>query len=269
MGEHCTSIGRRDFLQLAGLSALSAAASAGPVVAGPFSREDAADHFVPADKKLSPAWIAALFAKGGRTFYEGADLATIAMPIGGICAGQLYLAGDGRLVHWDIFNQHLYTGVGRENYRLGRQAEQGLEQGFAIRIRSGGKTLVRTLDAQGYPGVRFCGEYPIGTVEYRSDDVPVAVTLEAFSPFCPLDEPDSALPATVMQFTLKNRSTEPAEVTLAGWLENGVLRHSSQTGHGVHRYRLVSKPGWTMLVGSGGDAESPRRSSSRTSARWL
>ena len=54
------------------------------------------------------------------------------MPIGGICAGQLYLGGDGSLWHWDIFNRHIPTGA--EHYASPLQPSSPLEQGFAIRL---------------------------------------------------------------------------------------------------------------------------------------
>ena len=56
------------------------------------------------------------------------------MPIGGICAGQLYLGGDGKLWHWDIFNR-----VDRTNeahYANPMRPESPLDQGFAVRIKS-------------------------------------------------------------------------------------------------------------------------------------
>jgi hypothetical protein len=86
----------------------------GPAVAmaGPFGPGDTIDHFVPRDKKLKATWRKQLTDKGARTWYSGDDLTTIGMPTGGICAGQVYLTGDGRLAYWDIFNQHHNTGYG-------------------------------------------------------------------------------------------------------------------------------------------------------------
>ena len=257
----CGPLGRREFIKVAGVGAAALSAGAGGLaaIAGPFEAKDVKDHFVPADKKLKPGWIKALFARGERTFYCGADLETIAMPVGGICAGQLYIVGDGRLMHWDLFNKHVNTGPGRTNYELHRRPEAVLQQGFALRVRTAGKTITRSLDADGFPGVRFCGEYPIATVQYEDRDVPVSVTLEAFSPFIPLDEADSALPATVMQFSVKNTSSGPAEVTLAGWLENGVCLNSSSQGmYGARRNRVVQDDGLTMVLGSGREIEPPK-----------
>ena len=172
------------FVQTVGIGAGLAAWQSGfKAIAGPFNAKDVTDHFIPVDKKLAKEWIDALFAVGSPTWYSGDELATIGMPVGGIGAGQVYLTGDGRLEYWDIFNQTTDTGVGQVNYKRGRkpteiargtnfEAAPTISQGTALRINWEGKTEVRTLDAEGFPEVRFCGEYPLGRVEYR--DSPVA-----------------------------------------------------------------------------------------------
>jgi hypothetical protein len=101
----CGCLDRRSFLKLTGAATLALGVP-GPftAVAGPFEPQDTADHFVPADKKLSADWVAALFEKGEPAWYSGEELNPIGMPVGGICAGQVYLRGDGTLSHWDIFN---------------------------------------------------------------------------------------------------------------------------------------------------------------------
>ena len=242
-------IGRRTFIKVTGLGAVGAVAAGGlGVMAGPFTSEDTRDHHIPVDKKLHAEWLKGLFERGGPAEYSGTDLETIGMPIGGVCAGQLYLAGDGRLVCWQISNETHFTGYGATNYEVGRRPEQGLQQGFALRVQSGDEVLVRSLDCEGFPGVRFCGEYPIGTVTYEDEDFPVAVKLEAYSPFIPLDASDSGLPATVMQFKLKNTTAKPLDVTLAGWLENGVSWESATDMHGVRMNQAVQRDGLSMVL---------------------
>ena len=210
-------VDRRGFLTMVG--ALGVAALDLPAMAGPFEPAEF-EKMVPADKKLLPEWVKSLFARGSRTFYRDAELDKIGMPIGGICAGQVYLGGDGRLWRWDIFNQHLGTGDG--GYAHPPQPMSPLAQGFAVELTAGGKPVTRLLDKTGFREITFCGEYPIGYVEYRDADVPVAVSLEAFSPFIPLNADDSALPAVVMQFTVRNMSRERVECRLGGYLQNGV-----------------------------------------------
>lgn len=242
-------MGRREFVAAAavGGTALAASLRGFPFVAGPFLRQEGVDHFIPADKRLTREWVQALFARGEPTWYSGDDLRTIGMPIGGVCAGQVYLTGDGRLTCWDVFNQNVSTGAGAANYEVGRtpaQTVQGgkvvpspsLEQGFALRVRSPGGTNRRTLDHEGFPGVRFCGEYPLGRVAYEDQAFPVNVELLAYSPFIPLNASDSALPATVLHYTVRNTSPDPVEVELEGWLENAVSLHSGKMfGEGAAR----------------------------------
>ncbi len=258
----CGGVSRRRFLKAAGAGA--AALAAPRAFAGPFGPRDTADHFVPADKKLDPKWVQSLSARGERTWFSGKDLETIGMPVGGICAGQLYLAGDGRLTYWDIFNTNHHTGWGANNYKVGRKptewstgtgsrfvATPAVDQGFALRFRSGEKTLVRPLSAEGFRNVRFCGEYPIGLVEYADPDLPLAVSLEAFSPFIPLNAADSGLPATILNFTVKNTGSAAAEVTLAGWLQNSACHFAGpRLGEAARRVnQAVKEAGLAGVLG--------------------
>jgi len=227
---------RRVFLKLLGLGAGALACPRFHAMAGPFTRRDF-DKLVPADKKLRPEWVKSLTARGERTMYRGAELDRIGMPIGGLCAGQLYLGGDGKLWHWDIFNRRF--GTGPDHYAHPLKPASPLDQGFALRLTSGGQTRQRALERPHWGDLSFIGEYPIAYVEYRDADCPASVSLEAFSPFIPLNADDSSLPATVLEFTVKNHGSAELEVELAGWLENAVCLYSSQRRHGLRRNRLV------------------------------
>ncbi len=200
-------------------------------MAGPFEKADF-EKLVPRDKKLQPQWVKSLFERGEPEVYSGADLEMIGMPVGGLCAGQLYLGGDGKLWHWDIFNLPIHTGA--EHYANPLHPKSPLDQGFGIRVND----VVRALDRNGFEQIRFCGEYPIGRVEYRDKDLPVAVSLEAYSPFIPLNYDDSSLPVTVMRFTVRNTGAEPAEVELAGWLENAACLYTGTPSAVLHRNRV-------------------------------
>jgi len=235
---------RRQFLELAGATAAATWLTGAKAVAGPFTSQDFA-NLVPADKRLTPEWIQSLTARGEPIVYRGSELDKIGMPVGGICAGQLYLGGDGKLWHWDIFNRHV--GTGAEHYAHPLTPDSPLDQGFVLRVRSGDQTQVRGLDRSGWSEISFRGEYPIGSVEYRDAQCPVSVSLEAFSPFSPLNTDESSLPATVMRFIVKNQGTSKVEVELAGWLENAVCLHSAANQFGQRRNRVVRADQVTFL----------------------
>lgn len=242
---------RRDFIRWSSAAVAGATLLRWPAIAGPFSAADF-ERLVPADKKLDPAWVKSLSERGEPTVYRGAELEKIGMPVGGICTGQLYLGGDGRLWHWDIFNLPQpgnFTSTSGPNYAHPPKPESPIEQGFAIKVTSAGKSHVRTLDSRGIDPrhIGFRGEYPVGRVDYKDPDLPVTIRLEAFSPFIPLNVPDSSLPATVMHFTVKNTGTEPAEVALAGWMENAVCLGSGRSGQGQRRNRFVREPEIVMV----------------------
>ncbi len=198
--------------------------------------------------KADAQWMGRLLDRGERKVYRGGELETIGMPCGGIAAGQLYLRGDGTLARWWIFNNYPNTGgVGYQSYR----PESPLDQGFAVRVKpEGGEAVERRLSRDDFDAIEFVGEYPIAEIRYRTKDkpdLPVAVDLEVFSPFVPLNARDSALPVTVMRFTVKNTSDKVAEVTLQGWLQNGVLLHEAGKYRGQSRNRVVKGDGLTAV----------------------
>ncbi len=246
-----SSLTRRDFIRWTSLAAVGATVARWPAIAGPFNAAEF-EKLIPADKKLDPAWVKSLFERGEPTVYRGAELEKIGMPIGGICAGQLYLGGDGRLWHWDIFNlppAANFSDTNGPNYARPPKPASPIEQGFALKVMSEGETQTRTLDSRGYDPqhITFRGQYPMAFVDYRDPALPVAVSLEAFSPFIPLNVADSSLPATVMRFTVKNTSNSPVTMELAGWIENAVCLGSGRTGLGQRRNRLLRESGLTMV----------------------
>ncbi|MBE7557966.1 twin-arginine translocation signal domain-containing protein [bacterium] len=219
----CSGMSRRDFL-----AAGSAAAAALPIIAGPFTRTSFAAeldpaHLVPVDKNLTAEWTRSLTARGEPTVWSGDRLTVLGMPCGGIGAGQMYVTGDGTLACWHIYNHTAPLGRNNQGYQASQLPGIRLQQGYAVRIKpKGGKTVTKRLDKTGFPNVAFIGQYPISRVLYRDESLPVKIEMAAFSPFIPLNALDSALPATIMEFTLKNTSAAPVEVSLAGWLENPV-----------------------------------------------
>jgi uncharacterized protein (DUF608 family) len=224
-------------------------------MAGPFAPADF-EGGAPVEKRLRDEWLDSLMLRGTKTVYRGASLDKIGMPIGGIGAGQLYLGGDGRLWHWDIFN--IPHGTGDSHYAHPPMPASPLDQGFALRVKVGGTTVARLLDRAGFSNISFSGQYPIGTVEYQDDACPITVTQEAFSPFIPLNADDSSLPATILHFTLRNTGKKAAEVMLTGRMENAICVQN-RLRDGTRRNRIATGDGATFLNASAEKTEAPPR----------
>ncbi len=267
-------IDRRGFLGVISAAATAAFAPPGEIFAGPFEETDTGVRYrsaIPADKKLADGWVRSLFERGTKDRYsEPAALRRIGMPVGGLFAGTVYLGGDGRLWLWDILNRDQEGIAPRElkqplpipgavdplhqrmtraglNYLEPAEPYSPFEQGFELEIDD----KVRSLNATGFSSVTFDGRYPIGRVDYTDPDCPVEVTLEAFSPFIPLEVNDSSLPATVLRFRLKNRSERALDVALRATLENPVGADSAKRGvRGLATSAVSRSPEYTAVVHS-------------------
>jgi uncharacterized protein (DUF608 family) len=216
-----------------------------------------------------------LYERGLPTVYAKSrhELQYIGMPVGGIHAGGVYLGGDGRLWLWDIFNDNQegiepkFVGWGQQTthsrYVRSRDGAcyvepatgiRPLEQGFAFRIERGGQTVFKTLKASDWDDILFEAGYPIATVRYIDKALSLDITLRAYSPFIPLNEEDSGLPATILSFSFKNRGTATVNVAVAGWLENktGIRYVDEATQHGAtpvcrRRNKTVRQAGFVAV----------------------
>jgi non-lysosomal glucosylceramidase len=172
--------------------------------------------------------------------YSGGALRCAAMPMGGIGTGTIALCGDGSLRQWQIVNRVNHLGYVPNSF-------------FAIRCKTGGKAIAKVLqssalydeigfkpsasvndhvipdeqrrllkDLPGVEATEFVGEYPITEIRYLDDELPVEVSLEAFSPFIPLNAKDSGIPAIIFNFTVRNPGEEAVTVHLLGTLQNAV-----------------------------------------------
>lgn len=218
------------------------------------------DGKTPTVKNFPPGWIEGLGARGEPMVYtkdNSKNFAYIGMPIGGIGAGELYLSGDGKLWLWDIFNTWTGDGFGIESgHSYIAPHEPGkpdnfvdvLDQGFVLQTTtSDGKTTARTIDKDGFADVKFRGQYPIGYVDYNDPACPVQVSLEAFSPFIPGNVADSSYPATILNYTLTNTSTQPVDCVIGGWVENGASMRARKDTKIQLENKVVSTPNYVAV----------------------
>ncbi|MCY2994260.1 MAG: GH116 family glycosyl-hydrolase [Planctomycetota bacterium] len=180
--------------------------------------------------------------------YRGKNLEAVAMPIGGIGTGSIWLDGQGRLAVWQIFNN-------LSEIRIPDSC-------FAVQARSGDKPAVmRVLQttAEGplapVPSLEYEGGYPIARLSFQDPELPVQVLLEAFNPLIPTDAANSSIPCAIFRLTARNTSQAPAEVSLLATLQNAVgsqgaggIKGVRFGGYGGNRNRVVHEKNFTAVA---------------------
>ncbi|MGH2558557.1 MAG: GH116 family glycosyl-hydrolase [Thermomicrobiales bacterium] len=208
------------------------------------------------------------------TAYAGPAARHVAMPLGGIGAGQIALGADGGLRQWQIANQINHLGFVPDSFFAIRATtiEPPLD---VLRILQSREVLDRPTDPtplvtddqippdqrrllERFPGMArttFQGVYPFARIRYEDDELPVRVALEAFTPFVPLDAEASGLPAILFTFTLHNAWLHQVSGCLAATLQNAVGWDGLTpiAGHrcplyGGNTNRLRRRPGQTAIV---------------------
>ncbi|MBI5685945.1 MAG: hypothetical protein HZC54_12810 [Verrucomicrobia bacterium] len=176
-----------------------------------------------------------------RDTYEGDNLNLVAFPLGGIGAGCISLAGTGKLVDWEIFNQPNKGYQPRFSFLSVWAKSEGGQPVFKVlegqlRERLDGPVYLakgmtsaghgigpQQTQAAGLPRMRQCtfiGRFPYARVELSDPALPLAATIEGWSPFIPGNSRESSLPVAVLSVTLRNTSTQRVEFALAANVQN-------------------------------------------------
>lgn len=150
-----------------------------------------------------------------------------AFPLGGLGTGSVTLHASGALEDAEIFNRPA----------LGNKLPYSF---FALHARWGEKNDTRVLEARrapdffqarGYHPHRVMGlprfessamtvRFPFAHIDFQQDGLPLSVSLDAFTPFIPLQADDSGIPAILFRYTLTNTSSEPVTALLAASMPN-------------------------------------------------
>lgn len=192
-----SSLNRREFLELMGRGVGGAMLAGGPVLSS-----------VGADGTATAPSPDAATRPQPRLYYS--DRHTDArMHLGGIGTGNIEIGADGRLTTWQLFN----------TLRDG-------EVPFYFAVKAGNSAkLLQTSGGPDWPRIRrieMQGDYPVATLRFRDNDLPVQIELDAFTPFAPLDAGFSSQPLAVFRFRVRNPGNSPQTVSLAALLANPV-----------------------------------------------
>jgi non-lysosomal glucosylceramidase len=257
---------RRDFIKKVGLLTAGLAAVQFPVWSKSIFAGDYPLHNIPENKGLDAQWVRSLYKRGEETAYFKSknEFKYLGMPVGGLHTGTVYVGGDGRLWLWQIYNETfegLQEGIEPKtvNWNDGTsvrkiRARDGsayiepaiagnlrvLEQGFAVKVIVNGKTFIKELNEEQWDEIVFKPAYPMATIKYIGKDFPVAVHLKVYAPFIPLDAQNSALPTTILRLEINNTTTGNIDVSVLGWMENGVNKLSGKANNGKRKNEVLT-----------------------------
>jgi non-lysosomal glucosylceramidase len=189
--------------------------------------------------------------------YKGDYVTGIDFPVGALGGSVIRMNGKAEREWWHIFNnfeERAGSGVVPNSF-------------FAIRTKNRTSTLVRSLQTSSagqfaaMNSLMFQGEYPFGWYDFVDDELPVKVSLEAYSFLIPMDLKNSAIPCAVFTIKVKNNSSGNVQVSLLAAQQNAVGFTGYDTiagpnnrncrGYGSNLNTIVSEPGRTSLKMAG------------------
>jgi uncharacterized protein (DUF608 family) len=163
--------------------------------------------------------------------YDGDARRNVALPLGGIGTGNVSITGTGALRQWEIGNVGNHIGFLPQSFFALRIAS--VEPPFSYRrvlearppapAAEPAPNVNDDFDAAALYARPFCwplvratrfeGAYPFARIDF-DDEWPVAVRLEAYTPFVALNPDASGLPLASFTFSVTNR----ADTAITGWL---------------------------------------------------
>jgi uncharacterized protein (DUF608 family) len=219
--------GRRDFMKTIAAGAVAATAvpldaqsgNAAPVAPGGQTPQQTSQQTPIRRERISYPRV-----------FSGRQTEMLAFPLGGIGTGSISLGGRGQFRDWEIYNRP----------DKGRSPEYAFA---SLWVKSdGGKPIAHVLESRLTPpyastaglgpanapglsrleGATFTGEFPLAHIDFHDSRLPVRVSLDAFSPFVPLDPDNSGFPVAFLRYRVRNSSKTKVTASVAFTLDNPV-----------------------------------------------
>lgn len=141
------------------------------------------------------------------------------VPLGGLGTGTIELRADGSLRDWNIFN----------NSPAGGMKKQLDEAMFYVWIKEKEQEpkmkILRTHPSNynsGVEEIEYFGAYPVSKLVYTDSEIPVKISLYAYSEFNLYNSQKSATPAINFTFSIENTMDEEIEISLMFVLPNAI-----------------------------------------------
>lgn len=185
--------------------------------------------------------------------YSGEYTQLVSFPLGGIGSGCVGLAGNGRLIDWEIFNKPSKGSTNGCSHFAVRALNKKSGKILDARVLNGdlyGNYIGRTDEPfagdgpenksmAGFPHFKNCefeGNFPFADIAFSDPHFPAQVKLTAFNPFIPLNDADSSIPAAFFEIEIHNTTDSELEYgvcfSVANPAENSVNK-PLESGKGV------------------------------------
>lgn len=189
-----------------------------------------------------------------RTYRD--DAKETAFLLGGIGTGNVSIGARGEFRDWEIFNS-----PGKGNHLpysffaiwVAEEGQEGKAKVLESRIhppysKSHGFSSGEVAGLPHLDSSTLRGEYPFVWVDFEDEDLPLEISLEAFTPFIPLNADDSGIPGAVIRYRVKNLAGSSVKASIVGSLANAVgfegydtFKRIRLAGEGKNEYREREK----------------------------
>lgn len=168
-----------------------------------------------------------LYNRTGTTYKS--DASEVRFLLGGIGTGNISVNARGKFLDWEIFNWPSkntkfplsFFAIRVENEEMEKPVAKILESRLHPPYTSShGYLQAELVNLPRMEDSRMVCEYPFARVDFKDSELPVQVSMEAYTPFIPLNAEDSGIPCAIIRYQVRNCSACAAKVSLVGTIPN-------------------------------------------------
>ena len=149
--------------------------------------------------------------------------------LGGIGTGNFSINSRGKLLDWELFNWPAKNTKFPLAFFAVRAANEQMEAPVTkiieSRLRppytsSHGYLQAELVNLPRMENSKMVCEYPFAEVFFQDRELPLEVSLEAYTPFIPLNSDDSGIPCAILKYRVRNTADCKTDVCVVGTLPN-------------------------------------------------